>query len=75
MPLGTKVGLGLGDIVLDRNSAPPPSQRGTAARHFLAHAYCSQTAGWIRIPVGTEVGFGPGDIVMGTPLLPRKAAQ
>ena len=23
MPLGTKVGLGLGDIVLDRNSAPP----------------------------------------------------
>jgi len=32
MPLGTAVGLGPGDIVLD--GADSPSERGTAAPHF-----------------------------------------
>ena len=36
IPLGTEVGLGPGDIVLDWDSAPPPAERGTSARHFSA---------------------------------------
>jgi len=31
MPLGTEVGLGPGDIVLDENQAPPPTETGTVA--------------------------------------------
>jgi len=47
MPLGTEVGLGSGDIVLDGDPARP-TERGTAASHFSAHVHCGQTAGWIR---------------------------
>jgi len=37
MPLGTEVGLGSGDIVLDGDPAPPSKRRGgTAAPHFSA---------------------------------------
>jgi len=36
MPLGTKVGLSPGNIVLDGDSASP-TERGTAAPHFSAH--------------------------------------
>ena len=41
MPLGTKVGLGPGRIVLHVDPAPPP-KRGTAPQ-FSACVYCSQT--------------------------------
>jgi len=34
MPLGTEVGLGPGDMVLDRNQSPPPTERGTVAPAF-----------------------------------------
>jgi len=36
MPLGTKVGLGPGHIVLDEDPAPQ-TERGTAAPHTLSH--------------------------------------
>jgi len=36
MPLGMKVGLGPGDIVLD-GDPPAPTERGTATPHFSAH--------------------------------------
>ena len=36
MPLGTDVGLGPSDIVLDGDSAPH-TERGTADLHFSAH--------------------------------------
>ena len=62
MPLGTKVGVGPGDIVLDGDPAPP--KRGTAAPHFSAHAYGGQMAGWIKMPFGTEAGLGPGHTVL-----------
>ena len=54
-----------------------PTGTGTAAPHFSAHAYCDQTAGWIRIPLGTEVRLRPGDIVLDGDLAPppRKGAQ
>jgi len=61
MPLGTKVGVGLSDIVLDEDPAPPIKSHSP---HFSAHVYCGQTAGWIKMPIGTEVGLGPGHIVL-----------
>jgi len=63
MPLGMEVGLRPGDIVLDWDSAPP-KKVGTAPP-ILAHVYCGQTAGWIRMPLGMEVGLSPGHIVLG----------
>ena len=41
MPLGTEIGLGLGDIVLDDN--PAPHGKGHSSPHFLAHVQCGQT--------------------------------
>jgi len=49
MPLGTEVGVGSGDIVLDGDTAPPSKK--------LAYVCCGQTAGWIKMPVATEVGL------------------
>jgi len=44
MPLGTEVGLGPGDIVLDGDPVPP--KRGTASQ-FSAQVYCGQRLdGW-----------------------------
>jgi len=63
MPLGTKVGLGPGDFMFDGDPAPLRKQ-GTAPTQFLAHVYCGQTAGWIKMPLGTEVNLGPGDVVL-----------
>jgi len=61
MPLGTEVGLGPGDTVLDWDQLPHGKGHSP---HVSAHVYCGQTAGWIRISLGTEVGLGPGDIVL-----------
>jgi len=64
MPLliGTEVGLGPGDIVLDREPAPHRKRGGTADAHFSTHVLW-KTAGWIKMPLGTEVRLGPGHIV------------
>jgi len=76
MPLGMEVSLGPGDIVLDGDpapaSSPSPLQKGhSSPPYFLAHVFCGQMAGWIRILVGTEVGLSPGHIVLdGDPALP-----
>jgi len=71
MPLGTGVGLGPGDTVLDGDPTPP-----CTARQFLAHVYCDQTAGWIKMALAVEVYLCPGHIVfMGTQLPPAKGAQ
>ena len=43
MPLGTEVDLGLRDIVLDEDPAPPPI-KGHSPR-FSANVRCGQTAG------------------------------
>jgi len=39
LPLGTEVGLGPGDIVLDGD----PPGKGYSSHHFSAHVYCGQT--------------------------------
>jgi len=36
MPLGTEIGLGPGDIVLDWDPAPLPAKKGHSSPHFLA---------------------------------------
>ena len=75
MPLGTKVGLGPGDVVLDGDPAPPPPK--VHSPQFLAHSCCSQMAGWINMPLGREVGLDQSNIVLdGNPAPPpQKGAQ
>ena len=54
----------------------PLTKGGTAAPpHFLAHVYCGQTAGWIKMPLGMEVGLGPDHIVRWRSSFPQKGAQ
>jgi len=50
MPLGTEVGLGLRDILLDGDSAPLP--KGAQPPQFSANVRCGQTAGWTKMPLG-----------------------
>jgi len=57
MPLGMEIGLGPGDPA-------SPRKKGTAPTQFLAHVYCAQTAGWIKMSLGTKVNLGPGDVVL-----------
>ena len=74
MPLGTEVGIGPGHIVLDGDPAPLP-KRGRSPQ-FLAHVYCGQTAGWIKVALGMEVGLNPGDFVLDeNPALPPKRGE
>ena len=79
IPLGTEVGLRLGDIVLDGDPVPPPLTGHSP--QFSANVCCGQMAGWIKIQDGTlyEVDLGPGHIVLdGDPAphpSPRKGAK
>jgi len=64
MPLGMEVGLGPGDFVFDGDPARPRKKATPIPTQFLAHVYCGQTAGWMKMPLGTEVDLGPGHIVL-----------
>ena len=55
------VGLSPGYFVLDGDPAPP---------QFLAHFYCGQPAGCIKMPLCTDVGLSPGDCVRWRPTPP-----
>ena len=64
--IGTDVGLGSGDILLDGD----PDPLKAAQPPLFDHVHCGQTAGWIKMPLGTEIGLGPGHIVLdGDPAL------
>jgi len=54
MPLGTEVGLGPCNFVLDGDPAPPVEKKGAEGRNpqFSAHVYCGQTTGWIKMALG-----------------------
>jgi len=74
MPLGTEVGHGPGDIVLDGEPALPSKMVHSSPPHFSAHVLVPN--GLIKMPLGTEVGLGPGHIVLhGDPATPQKRAQ
>ena len=75
MPLGTKVGLGPGDIVLDGTQLSP--RKGAQPPQFSVRICCGQMAGWIKMPLGREVGLGPSYIVLdGDPApLPKKGSR
>jgi len=62
LPLGTEVGLGPGDFVIDGDPAPLP--RKGRSPQFSANVYCGQTAGWVKMALVMEVGLGPGHIVL-----------
>ena len=71
MPLGTEVGLGLRDIVLHGDPAPP-SLKGTTPNFRPM----SVVDGLIKIPLGMKVGLSPGISVFdGDPATPRKKAH
>ena len=74
MLFGTEVGLGLRDIVLDGDPAPPPYR--DIVPQFSANVPCGQTTGRTKMALGMEVGLGLGDFVMdGDPATPEKRAQ
>jgi len=64
MPLGMEVGLGPVDTLCSMGTQLPPVKGHTHPPNFLAHVYCGQTAGWIKMPLGTEVNLGSGDVVL-----------
>ena len=41
-----------------------PRKKGHSLHPILAHVYCGQTAGWMKMPLGTEVDLGPDHIVL-----------
>ena len=47
-------------------------KKGTAPTQFLAHVYCGQTDGWIKMPLDTKVNLGPGDVVLDWVAAPLK---
>ena len=70
--LHMEVDLSPGDFVLDGDPASLP-KKGAEPPKFLAHVYCCQTAGWIKMALGMEVGLSPGAIVLdGDPAPPDK---
>jgi len=58
--------------MLDGDPASPP-QKGGGVPQFLAHVYCGQTAGWIKMALGMEVGLSLGHIALdGDPVPPKR---
>jgi len=59
--------------VLDGDPSPP--QKGHSRPHFLAHVYCGQTAGWIRMPATWHRGRTrprPQYVRLGPSCLPKR---
>ena len=49
-----------------------PHKKGTAPTQCLAHVYCGQTVGWIKMPLTTEVNLGPADVLLDGVAAPPK---
>jgi len=70
IPLGTELGRGPGDFVLDGEPASLLPKGGAVPPKNSVHVYCGQTAGWIKMVLGIKVGLSPGDFVLeGDPAL------
>jgi len=51
-----------------------PRKKGrTHPTQLLAHVYCGETVGWIKMPLGTEVNLGPSDVVLDGFVSPPRA--
>jgi len=74
MPLGMEVHLSPGDFVLNGDPATPREKGTPTPTQFLAHVYCGQTAGWIKMPLDAEVNVVPGDVVLDGVAAPPKRA-
>ena len=61
MPLGTEVGLSLGDIVFHGDPAHPLLKRNSP--QFSSDVRYGQATGWTKMPLGMEAGLSPGDFV------------
>ena len=48
--------------MLDGVPAPLPQKKGEAPPQFLAHVYCCQRAGWIKMALGMGVGLAAGTL-------------
>jgi len=77
MALGTEVGLSPVDIVLDGDPAPPTPKKNKGHNpQFLAHVYCGQTAGRIKMSLGTKKTLAQATLCSkGIQLLPLKGAK
>jgi len=64
MPHGVEVSFYPGNFVLDGDPAPLSKKGVEPPPQFLAHVYCGQTTGWMKIALGMDVGLGPGHIVL-----------
>ena len=65
MALGMEVGLRTDHFVLDGDPSPfPKGAEQHPPQKNLAHVYCGQTAGWIKMALGMEVGLSPVDFVL-----------
>ena len=64
IPLGTEVGLSLGDILLDGNHQQLPLAYRCTDPQFSANVRCGQMTGWIKMQLGTDVNLGPGDVML-----------
>jgi len=54
-------------------SSYPQKKGHTLPYPILAHVYCGQMAGWMKMPLGTAVDLGPGHIVLdGVPASSRE---
>jgi len=51
VPVGMELGLGPGDFVLVGDPVAPFPEGGGPPK-FLAHVYCHQTAGWMKLVLG-----------------------
>jgi len=70
MPLGMEEA-SVQETLFDGDPAPPDT-KGTDPTQFLAHVYCRQTAGWMKMLL-VQVDLGPGHIVLdGNPAPLRK---
>jgi len=70
MKLGTELGLGPGDIVLDGHPAPP---KGAQPPNFWPMSMLAKRLDGSKMPLGTEVDPGPGHIVLdGHPAPPER---
>jgi len=73
MPLGTQVGLSLGDFVFDGDRALP--EKGTAPSHYWPMSIVAKRLDRSRCHLVRRKNLGPGEVVLHGVAAPLKGAQ